>query len=163
MLEIVCENRECEKRKITHKFGGAKVCKTEQVTKYFVNPKAENEVFGLYVSYIICSLGFRNTEAVIRRCTSDSNIGVFLWNFRNLKEHLFLQSTSGGCFWKYLTTPLFISFENDEWCHFVVRISSPVLVSFYWVCFVSFYFFLFFLFFVVNSTSFWFYGKFVNT
>ena len=29
----------------------------------------------------------------------DSNTGVFLWNLRNSKEHLFLQNTSGGCFW----------------------------------------------------------------
>ena len=28
-----------EKRKNKHKFGGAKVCKTEQVKKYFANPK----------------------------------------------------------------------------------------------------------------------------
>ena len=34
-----------EKRKSKHKFGGAKVCKAEQVRKYFVNPKIENEVF----------------------------------------------------------------------------------------------------------------------
>ena len=35
-----------EKCKSKHKFGGAKVCKAEQVKKYFVNPKIENEVFG---------------------------------------------------------------------------------------------------------------------
>ena len=35
-----------EKCKSKHKFGGAKVCKAEQVKKYFVNPKTENEVFG---------------------------------------------------------------------------------------------------------------------
>ena len=35
-----------EKCKRKHKFGGAKVCKAEQVRKYFVNPKIENEVFG---------------------------------------------------------------------------------------------------------------------
>ena len=35
-----------EKRKNKHKFGGAKVCKTERVRKYFVNPKTENEVSG---------------------------------------------------------------------------------------------------------------------
>ena len=34
------------KCKSKHKFGGAKVCKAEQVRKYFVNPKIENEVFG---------------------------------------------------------------------------------------------------------------------
>ena len=35
-----------EKRKNKHKFGGAKVCKAEQVRKYFVNLEIENEVFG---------------------------------------------------------------------------------------------------------------------
>ena len=35
-----------EKCKSKHKFGRAKVCKAEQVRKYFVNPKIENEVFG---------------------------------------------------------------------------------------------------------------------
>ena len=35
-----------EKRKNKHKFGGAKVWEAEQVRKYFVNPKIENEVFG---------------------------------------------------------------------------------------------------------------------
>ena len=38
--------------------------------------------------------------------------------------------------------PLFIVFENDEWCHFVERIDSLAIVSFYCVCFVSFYLFL---------------------
>ena len=60
-----------EKCKNKHKFGGAKVCKAEQVRKCFVNPKIEIEVFGQYVNYIICCLDFRNTEAVIRRCTSE--------------------------------------------------------------------------------------------
>ena len=34
-----------ERRKSTHKFGGTKVCKAEEVRKYFVNPKIEIEVF----------------------------------------------------------------------------------------------------------------------
>ena len=59
-------------------------------------------------------------------------------------EHLFSQNTSGGCFWKYLMNSLFIAFEKDECCHFVARIGSPALTSFYFVCFVSFYLFLFF-------------------
>ena len=41
---------------------------------------------------------------------------------------------------------LFIAFKNDEWCHFVVRIGSLALISFYCVCIVSFYFSLFLLF-----------------
>ena len=34
------------KRQSKHKFGGAKVCKAEQVRRYFVYTKPENEVFG---------------------------------------------------------------------------------------------------------------------
>ena len=64
-----------EKRKSKHKFGGAeqvrKICKAEQVRKNFVNLKMENKIFGQYVNYIICSLDFRNTEAVVDRCTSE--------------------------------------------------------------------------------------------
>ena len=48
---------------------------------------------------------------------------------------------------------LFIAYENDEWCRFVVHIAigSPSLISFYCVCFVSFYLFLLF---VVSFVSF---------
>ena len=60
-----------EKRKSEHKFGGAKVCKAEQGSKYFVNPNIENEIFGQYINHFICSFDFRNTEAVARRCTSE--------------------------------------------------------------------------------------------
>ena len=35
-----------EKCKSKHKFGGAKVYQAEQVRKYFLNFKIENEVFG---------------------------------------------------------------------------------------------------------------------
>ena len=35
-----------EKHKSKYKLGGAKVCKAEQVRKYFVDPKIENDVFG---------------------------------------------------------------------------------------------------------------------
>ena len=55
-------------------------------------------------------------------------------------------------FQKYLMNSLFIVYENDEWCHFVVRIGSPALISFYSVCLVSFSFFLFFSFFVSSIT-----------
>ena len=42
---------------------------------------------------------------------------------------------------------ILIAYENDEWCHFVVRITigSPSLILFCCVCFAPFYFFLFFL------------------
>ena len=32
-----------KRRKNKHKFGGTKLCKAEEVRKYFVNPKIENE------------------------------------------------------------------------------------------------------------------------
>ena len=35
-----------ERRKSKHKFGGTKICKAEEVRKYFINSKIENEVFG---------------------------------------------------------------------------------------------------------------------
>ena len=35
-----------KRRKSKHEFGGNKVCKAEEVRKYFVNFKIENEVFG---------------------------------------------------------------------------------------------------------------------
>ena len=35
-----------DRRKSKHKFGGTKVCKAEEVRKYFVNSNIENEVFG---------------------------------------------------------------------------------------------------------------------
>ena len=74
-------------------------------------------------------------------------------------------------FAKFLRTPFFtqhaqwllleISHEfslyciwNNEWCHFVVRMGPPALISFYCLCLISFYFFLFFLFFFVDSTAF---------
>ena len=57
----------------------------------------------------------------------------------------FLHNTSGGCFWKYLMNSLFIAFENNEWCYFVVRIGSPASISF----FCAFRFFLFLSFFRV--------------
>ena len=56
-----------EKRKSKHKLSEAKVCNAEQVRKYFVNPETEKKVFSQYVNGIICSLDFKNTEAVVRR------------------------------------------------------------------------------------------------
>ena len=35
-----------ERCKSKQKFGGTKVCKTEEVRRFFVNSKIENEVFG---------------------------------------------------------------------------------------------------------------------
>ena len=35
-----------DRRKSKHKSGRAKVCKAEEVKKYFVNSEIENEIFG---------------------------------------------------------------------------------------------------------------------
>ena len=45
-----------ERRKSRHKFDGTKVCKAEEVRKYFVNPKIEIEAF----RYIIFSMDSKN-------------------------------------------------------------------------------------------------------
>ena len=58
----------------------------------------------------------------------------------------FLQKIYSGCLSTYLLNSLFIAYENDKWCHCVVRIGSPPLISFYCVCFFSFYFLLSFYF-----------------
>ena len=60
-----------ERQKSKHKFGGTKVFKAKEERTYFVNPKIENEVFGYCLNYIIFSLDFRNTEAVVCRCSSE--------------------------------------------------------------------------------------------
>ena len=73
--------------------------------------------------------------------------------FAKFFRTLFLQNTSGGCFWKYLMNSPFIAFEN-KWCYFMVRIGSQALISLNCVCFVSFNFFLFFSYFFVDSTTF---------
>ena len=73
----------------------------------------------------------------------DSNIGVSPTFAKFLRTPIFTEHIR----WLLLEIShysLFIEFENDEWCHFVARIGSLALISFYCVCFVSFYFFLFF-------------------
>ena len=39
-------------------------------------------------------------------------------------------------FKKCLMKSLFITYENNEWCHFVVRVGSPALILFYCACLV---------------------------
>ena len=93
-----------EKCKSKHKFSGAKVQKAEQVRKYFVNSKIENEVFGQYVNYIIFSLNFRNIEAVVRRDTSEQ---VFLKILQCSQEKICI-----GVFFKY---------ADLETCNFIKK------------------------------------------
>ena len=146
--------------------------KTEDVRKYFVNPKIENDVSGWRVNSLfgfqkygrrsrsqmffrigipkkftrkhLCWSFFLRRDYLFKRGFSR---GAFLWNLQNFLEHLFLQNTSGGWFWKHLMNSLFIVYENDYWCHFMERIGSRALISFYCVCFV--FFFFFFIFFLI--------------
>ena len=73
---------------------------------------------------------------------------------KSAKDHLFYRTlpvaASGNIWW---THSLFITYENNESCHCVVRIGSTKLISFYCVCLASFYFFHFFLFFFVDFTT----------
>ena len=71
----------------------------------------------------------------------NSNIGVFCEIYETFKNTFFDESC--GSFWKYLVKHRFVAYENDEWCHFIIRIGSLVLISIYCVGFVSFYLFLF--------------------
>ena len=57
------------------------------------------------------------------------------------------------CRRRYLMNSLVIAYKNDEGCHFVVRIRSPALLSFYCMCVVSFSFFLILICFVESTTS----------
>ena len=164
---------EQERRKSKNKFGGTKVCKAEEVRKYFVNPKIEGfplmcQLYYLQFGFQICrsshSQMFFGTGALqnfaMLEFLCNNVAGLQAHNF--IKKRLqhrcfsvkfakslrasFLQTTSSGCFWKYLINSFFIAYENDELCHCVVRIGSPALISFCCVCLVSFYFVLFFKF-----------------
>ena len=162
---------EQERRKSKNKFGGTKVCKAEEVRKYFVNPKIEGfplmcQLYYLQFGFQICrsshSQMFFGTGALqnfaMLEFLCNNVAGLQAHNF--IKKRLqhrcfsvkfakslrasFLHNTSGGYFWKYLMNFIFMTYENNESCHCVVRIGSPSLISFYSVCFVSFFIFLFF-------------------
>ena len=66
-----------ERRKSRHKFRETKVCKAEEVRKYFVNPKIEIEAF----SYIICSLDFKNILCTFFLLHMNAAISWFLFCF----------------------------------------------------------------------------------
>ena len=72
------------RRKSRHKFGGTEVCKVEEVKKYFANPKIEIEV----LSYIICSLDFKNISCALFLLHLKTINGVFSWYILAL-NHLF--------------------------------------------------------------------------
>ena len=177
--------------KIKLKFSGTKVCKAEEVRKYFVNPKIES-------FRLVCKLHYLSTvwiSDIQKQLSGDVFRNRLFWKFCNVEflfnkvaslqtsnliknrfQHRclsvkfskslrtsFLRNTSRGCFWKYLMNSLFIAYENNESCHCVVCSGSPELISFYRVCFVFFYFFHFFLFSCGFYYLFRYRGKFVNT
>ena len=48
----------------------------------------------------------------------DSKTGVFLWNLRNLQEHLFLQNISSGCVLKHYKNKVLLVFSGGiKWKH----------------------------------------------
>ena len=66
-------------------------------------------------------------------------------NLQNLEEYLFCRTLTVAASGNILCTISLLHNANGESFHCVVRIGSPALISFHYVCFVSFYFFLFFL------------------
>ena len=78
-----------EPLKSKYKFGRTKVSKAEEVRKYFVNPKMK--VFGFCINFIICSLDFRYTEAVVRRFSSEQTLLKIsqCWSFFLIKLQAF--------------------------------------------------------------------------
>ena len=77
----------------------------------------------------------------------------FSMKFAKSLRASFLQNTFGGWFWKYLITLSLLDMRMMNRVIAVVRIGSPALISFYWVCFVPFYFFLFFCYFFMDFTT----------
>ena len=140
-----------ERRKSKYKFCGTKVCKAEEVRKYFVNPKIESFrlvcklhylQFGFQIYRSSRSQMFFGTGALKNFATLDflfnKVAGFQACNFtkkrlqhrcfsvkfaKSLRE-TFLHDTSGGYFWKYVMKSFFIAYENDDSCHCVVRIGS---------------------------------------
>ena len=128
-----------ERRKSKYKFGGTKVCKAEEVRKYFVNPKIES--FRLVCKLHYLQFGFQ----IYRSSRSQRFFGTgglknyamlefpsknvaglqacnfikkrlqhrcFSVKFAKFSSASFLQNTSGGCFWNYLMSSLNIAYEN---------------------------------------------------
>ena len=56
-----------ERSKSKRKFGWTKVCETDEVRQYFINPKIENEVFGKCVNLVRISEIFHASLVKIYR------------------------------------------------------------------------------------------------
>ena len=163
-----------ERRKCKYKFGGTKVCKAEEVRKYFVNPKIESFrlvcklhylQFGFQIYRSSRSQIFFGTGALTNFAMLEFLSNKIAGNFIKTRLHhrcfsekfakslraSFLQNIYGGYFWKYLELSLFC----------IMRMMNRVIVWYvlalqrlfhFIVCFVSFYFFFFFYFFVDFTT-----------
>ena len=140
------------------------------------------KVFSLCVNCIICSLDFRYTEAVVRRCSSEQALLKIsqCWSFLLIKLQAFRHSEICKIFKSIFFTEhvwwllLEISYELSLYC--IMKIMNLVIVwyvlalqrLFHFIARVSFlsislYFFLFFLFFGGCYYLLRYWGKFVNT
>ena len=83
--------------------------------------------------------------------------------YMNRKFQKYVSVSFCHCHRVSLMNSLFIACKNDEWCHFVVCISSPALISFYCICFICFYSSLFSVLFCRVCFLLRYCGKLVNT
>ena len=92
------------------------------------------KVFGLCVNYIICSLDFRYTEAVVRRCSSEQALLKIsqCWSFLLIKLQAFRHSEICKIFKSIFFTEhlrwllLEISYELSLYC--IMRMMNRVIV-----------------------------------
>ena len=136
------------------------------------------KVFGLCVNCIICSLDFRYTEAVVRRCSSEQALLKIsqCWSFLLIKLQAFRHSEICKIFKSIFFTEhlrwllLEISYELSLYC--IMQMMNRVIVwyvlalqcLFHFIACASFFLYLsLFLFFCgfYYLLSYW--GKFVNT
>ena len=111
------------------------------------------KVFGLCVNYIICSLDFRYTETVVRRCSSEQVLlkNLQCWSFRPYACNLLKKRLQHKCFfvkfaksirtsWKYRELSLYCIWEwwIVSWCS-----TDYWLSSVYFILLRVFRFFLF--------------------
>ena len=133
------------------------------------------KVFGLCVNCIICSLDFRYTEAVVRRCSSEQALLKIsqCWSFLLIKLQAFRHSEICKIFKSIFFTEhlrwllLEISYELSLYC--IMRMMNRVIVwyvlalqrLFHFIVCVSFL--SLFLFFCGFYYLLRYWGKFVNT
>ena len=116
-----------ERRKSRHKFGGSKVCKAEQVKKYFLNPKIEIEVF----SYIIGDFDFKNISCTLFLLHMKMMNGVVSWYVLLLALHHLFHFIACVLFLSIFFLSFFVSFVT---C-WGIEGSSEILKIKHWSCF----------------------------